>query len=68
MALEGVIDPPDGSTVTASTEGLGDPDTVKATCCGERPISPIEIDVPLMTPHSWYVSFGARAGKAEVTK
>ncbi len=68
MALVGVTDPPDGSTVTASTEGLGDPNTVKATCRGERPISPTEIEVPLMTPHSWYVSFGARAGNEDVTR
>jgi hypothetical protein len=31
MALDGVIGPPNGATVTSNVEGLGNPDTVNAT-------------------------------------
>lgn len=51
MAFVGFGDPPEGSTVTPSTEGFA-PDTVKATFVGSEPMRPMEIGVPLIRPHS----------------
>ena len=51
MALVGVGEPPDGSTVTPSTDGFA-PETVKVTFDGFAPMRPMEIGVPLISPHN----------------
>ena len=44
--LVGVAEPPEGSTVTANSLGVGDPAIVKVTRSGVLPIRPTEIGRP----------------------